>query len=62
MYYKKREQSKKVIKRIMRHKRTRYHNDAALFGEESYSDPRKRTKALRKRDSLDYEEKFQDLE
>ena len=48
MYYKKREQSKKVIKRIMRHKRTRYHNDAALFHEDSYSDERKRTKAVLK--------------
>jgi Cu/Zn superoxide dismutase len=52
MYYKKREQSKKVMKRIMRHKRTRYQNDAALFHEDRYSSPRKRTKSLLKRSLL----------
>ena len=52
MYYKKKDYPKKVLKRIMRHKRTRYHNDAALFNEDSYSDDRKRTKALRGRDLM----------
>jgi hypothetical protein len=52
MYYKTKNYPKKILKRIMRHKRTRYHNDTALFNEDSYSAPRKRTKSLRKRDML----------
>lgn len=50
MYYRAKLYSTKVQKRIMRHKRTRYHNEAVLFSEESYSSPRKRTNALRKID------------
>jgi hypothetical protein len=49
MYYRAKNVPKKVKQRIMRHKRTRYHNDAALFNEESYSTPRKRTLSLRSR-------------
>jgi len=59
MYYKSKNYPKKVLKRIMRHKRTRYHNDAALFHEDSYSTPRKRTKALLKRDLLNQSENSQ---
>jgi len=62
MYYKKREQSDKVKKRILRRNRTRYHNDAALFKEEAYSAPRKRTKALLRRSADEHIEKYEDID
>jgi hypothetical protein len=52
MFYHQQKDSPKVRKRILRHKRTRYHNDAALFNESSYSTSRKRTKSLTKRTLL----------
>ena len=61
MYFNKREQSKKVQKRIMRRKRTRYHNDAGLFSEDSYSALRKRTKALLKRQIDEHHQKIDSL-
>ncbi len=51
MFYRQKNYPTKVMKRILRHKRTRYHNDAALFHESTYSSPRKRTSALRRRDN-----------
>jgi hypothetical protein len=52
MFYHQQKDSPKVRKRILRHKRTRHHNDAALFNESSYSTSRKRTKSLIKRTLL----------
>jgi hypothetical protein len=52
MFYHQQKDLPKVRKRILRHKRTRYHNDAALFNESSYSTSRKRTKSLIKRTLL----------
>ncbi len=51
MKYSKKQFPKKVLKRIARHKRTRYHNDAALFEDDvpPRLRTRKRNKALRKR-------------
>lgn len=59
MYYKENNYPKKVQKRINRHKRTRYHNDAALFNEDTYDAPRKRTKSLMNRDLILQENKEQ---
>ena len=40
--------SNKIKSRIMRHKRVRYHNDAALFPDDTQSIDRKRRKSLKK--------------
>ncbi len=48
MYYRAKQYSKKVSKRILRHKRVRYHNDAKLFPDDTTSYDRKRRKSLKK--------------
>lgn len=48
MYYRAKQYSAKVKKRILRHKRTRYHNDAALFPDDTNDYDRKRRKSLKK--------------
>jgi hypothetical protein len=49
--------SKKVLKRIARHKRVRYHNDAALFPDDTATVDRKRRASVkstsRKKDSTE---------
>ena len=52
MYYKKKEYSKKVKKRILRHKRIRYHNDAYLF---DYDNSRRNKKSYRNKIASDTE-------
>ena len=48
MKYNKKIISNKIKSRIMRHKRVRYHNDAALFPDDTQSIDRKRRKSLKK--------------
>ena len=48
MKYNKKIISNKIKSRIMRHKRVRYHNDAALFPNDTQSIDRKRRKSLKK--------------
>lgn len=53
MYYRSKKYPTKVKKRIMRHKRTRYHNDAALFPDNTMAYDRKRRKSLKQKDYND---------
>lgn len=46
MYYNSKDYPKKVKKRIMRHRRIRYHNDAYLF---DYENSRKNKRSYRKK-------------
>ena len=48
MKYNKKIISNKIKSIIMRHKRVRYHNDAALFPDDTQSIDRKRRKSLKK--------------
>lgn len=48
MNYASKPTSKKVQSRIARHKRVRYHNDAALFPDDTPQIDRKRRKSLKK--------------
>jgi len=47
MYYRAKKLSKTAMKRIMRHKRVRYHNDAALFPDDNLLTDRKRRASLK---------------
>ncbi len=48
MYYRAKEYTKKVKQRILRHKRTRYHNDAYLSPDDTKSYDRKKRASSKK--------------